>query len=114
MTTPVGSEGMFDNSIAAEGWGGVVASSLDEFVSGATQLYSDQSVWCSSQELGRSLLFQHYTEGHWESVAEALREAVLNRDERRSADITSAMLWHQTARSTEYFSRWIECKERGK
>jgi hypothetical protein len=33
---------------------------------------------------------------------------------RRGQDYFAASLWHHTARSTEYFSRWIEMKETGK
>ena len=29
-------------------------------------------------------------------------------------DYVGAALWHHTARSTEYFSRWIEMKETGR
>lgn len=34
-------------------------------------------------------------------------------DWRRRRDYVGASLWHHTARSTEYFSRWIEVKETG-
>ena len=47
-------------------------------------------------------------------VNNAIEDALLNRDERRSRDNVGAMLWHQTMRSTEYFSRWIELKEENK
>ena len=34
--------------------------------------------------------------------------------ERRAGDVYGALLWQQSARSTEFFSRWIELKERQK
>jgi hypothetical protein len=33
---------------------------------------------------------------------------------RRERDYVGQMLWRQQLRSTEYFSRWIELKERAK
>jgi len=42
-----------------------------------------------------------------DSIVTALKEI----DSRRQRDYSAAMLWHNSARSTEYFSRWIELKE---
>ena len=44
-------------------------------------------------------------------VDDAIAAAVQDMHCRRQRDYTAAMLWHNTARSTEYFSRWIELKE---
>jgi hypothetical protein len=34
-------------------------------------------------------------------------------DARRDADYVGAALWHHRQRSTQYFSKWIEAKNRG-
>jgi hypothetical protein len=47
-------------------------------------------------------------------VTNAVEEALSNMNERRYRDNIGAMLWHQSMRSTEYFSRWIELKEENK
>ena len=43
-------------------------------------------------------------------VRSAVEDAVADLDRRRSVDYFGATLWHHSARSTEYFSRWIELK----
>ena len=108
VTTCIGSEGI--DSKDAE-WGGIVAESVDEFVDGAIRLYTDQTFWDRASKHGESILNHQFNESQWKTVSDALKEAVRNRDERRRRDYNGAMLWHHSARSTEYFSRWIECKE---
>ena len=42
---------------------------------------------------------------------QAVERASSNLSTRRARDYVGQMLWHHTARSTEYFSRWVEIKE---
>jgi hypothetical protein len=62
---------------------------------------------------------------NWDHVKKILLEALPNDNnndddytngmsllsQRRQKDHIQAILWHQSMRSTEYFSRWIELKE---
>lgn len=43
----------------------------------------------------------------------AIEEASRDLSRRREQDFVGQMLWQQQLRSTEFFSRWIELKERG-
>ena len=111
VTTPVGSEGM----TCREGsFGGAVAATLDDFCDGAVALASRPDAYRRAQADGRRLLRERFSGSrNWERVQRrllaALDETSLARA--RRTDTTQAMLWHQSLRSTEYFSRWVELKE---
>jgi len=116
VTTGIGSEGIMSSSSSSsddnnDEWGGIVAESIDEFVDGAVRLYTEQESWDRASKNGDSILVNQFAESQFETVSTALKEAVRNKDNRRGKDYFGSLLWHQTARSTEYFSRWIECKE---
>jgi glycosyltransferase involved in cell wall biosynthesis len=108
LTTSIGSEGM---CLVDDEWGGIVSDSVDEFVNGAVRLYRQQELWDMATQRAETILNDKFGECKWSNVSHALKDAVRHRDDRRRDDHTGALLWHQTARSTEYFSRWIECKE---
>jgi hypothetical protein len=95
-------------------WGGRVADEPAAFAAAAVALATDAASWEASQARGRELLRELYgKEGNLELIKKAVEQA--NDPDslaaRRAEDFTGAMLWHQTARSTEFFSRWIELKE---
>ena len=112
VTTPIGSEGMTmdDNGL----FGGGVASNLDSFCQTAIRLATNPDDYRKAQINGRLLLEKLYcASNNWNQVQKQLLE-VMDHDvlvERRKRDYTQGMLWHQSMRSTEYFSRWVEIKE---
>ena len=115
VTTGIGSEGIpmsptltthHDNN-----WGGIVANNIDDFVDGAICLYTERESWERATGNADSILLKHFAESQFDDVSKALKDAVRNRESHRQDDYFGSLLWHQTARSTEYFSRWIECKE---
>ena len=130
VTTPIGAEGTTMSRECLEsctvrssgqemiddtGWGGLVATDADAIARCAVKLYKDQGLWeearCNSRRLLRMIFDK---EKNLSVVTNAIEEALLNIDERRDRDHIGAMLWHQSVRSTEYFSRWIEFKEENK
>ncbi|EJK48456.1 hypothetical protein THAOC_32744 [Thalassiosira oceanica] len=108
VTTPIGSEGIGD----ARNWGGLVESNSDDFADAAVRLYTDQVEWGRRSEVGGSFL-QGLFEGqvNLQVVREGIDSALSDMHTRRRTNIFGSMLWHQSNRSTEYFSRWIELKE---
>ena len=110
VTTPIGAEGM---TIASdEGWGGCVVSNEDEFVEAAVNLYTTKELWEYSQRKGVELLNSLFNkEQNLQIIDEAISDAMINLQQRRKRDITGQLMWHQSNRSTEYFSKWIELKE---
>lgn len=113
ITTPIGSEGM---TLANGEFGGVVASTLDDFCQGIVDLAKNPLLFQEEQQNACKVLSQLFVhkddnDRRWKSVRDQLMSVRLNMEERRKSDFTRAMLWHSTARSTEYFSKWIELKE---
>lgn len=47
-------------------------------------------------------------------MQQAINTAAETQDNRRARDFVGQMLWSQQLRASEYFSRWIELKERNK
>jgi len=87
--------------IAAEGIGEFgVENVLDQ----ALSLYNDEKLWNESQTFGFSILEDKFNEKFCtDQFFESLKV-------KRSESFLQSLLWFQTLRSTEYFSRWIEVK----
>jgi len=110
-----GGRSQHDSSGAGGGceWGGLAtATTAEEFVQDAVELYTNERLWRASQSRGAALLPLLFGKS---SNAQALLAALSTaRDElhrRRACDYTQAVLWYQGNRATEFFSRWIELKE---
>lgn len=118
VTTPIGSEGMAEDGLDASGdmshnrWGGLVAYDTEKFVSAAVQLYTQKDLWQSCKEKGKELLNMFFDgRVNLPTVENSVRDCISDLNRRREADIFGSILWRDTQRSTEYFSRWIELKE---
>jgi O-antigen biosynthesis protein len=114
VTTCLGAEGMQSASSTTNQWGGAIAQNSREFIQAAVDLYQNEQQWDSAKTKGRELVTELYDVAHWDSVLKTLVEVRENLEARREADFTRAVLWQQSTRSTEYFSRWIELKEKQK
>lgn len=127
VTTPVGAEGTTASrdiltnctvrgnvsDIDDVGWGGLIGTDADAVARCAVRLYRDQGLWDESRRNARRLLRVLFGQKrNLNAVSNAISEAIYNKGIRRSEDHISAILWHQSQRSTEYFSRWVELKER--
>lgn len=96
----------------SEGWGGRVEDTTEALASACEALSRDPLEWHRAQADGRRLLSALYSrEANLEIVREALQSRLDNLSGHRSLDFHGATLWQESARSTEYFSRWIELKE---
>ncbi|KAK9812031.1 hypothetical protein WJX73_010341 [Symbiochloris irregularis] len=100
-TTPVGAEGMFPGAESQP-------EGFPVFVAQATPGHT-----APLHNWGLQLLQQLYgKDARLQVVKEALLTALQHMEKRRSTDYVGQMLWSQQLRATEYFSRWIELKER--
>ena len=117
VTTPIGSEGMMmmgeEDCPTSEQFGGIVAKSDDEFIQAASVLYNDRFEWnkrvtaigdSMSHLCGRDVWTNH--------VGPRLVKALENRQQQRESDYMRSIVWHQSVRSSEYFSKYIEMKEK--
>ena len=98
-----------------EVFGGAIASTLEEFCENAIDLARHPEAYRKAQTRGRFLLGELFSESkNWEHVVQSGLSKVLDKEalaRTRQTDTTQAMLWHQSLRSTDYFSRWVELKE---
>ena len=116
VTTPVGAEGMVDESEALSksraNWGGSIASNSNDFIQAAVEMYTQKEHWKSCQHRGTSLLTQLFNgRTNLPVIEDGITDAIMNLKQRRQSDLVGAILWRDAQRSTEYFSRWIELKE---
>jgi hypothetical protein len=108
VTTKIGVEGMTDGA----DFPGFVSSDLDEAVEHAVLLHKDKSAWEKKASLCGALLQASYEEkSTLNSLKEKIEWILQNIAEQRRFNPLSRVLWHQSFRSTEYFSRWIETKQ---
>ena len=120
VSTPIGAEGMLggaaDNGSppAPGAWGGLCGGlSAEDVAADAAALYTDPALWAACQRSGFRLLGELYgREDNLGRVRAAVEGAAAGLAERRARDSTGAILWQQQYRSSDYFSRWIELKER--
>jgi len=112
ITTLIGSEGM--THLENTSWGGSgTATTEQDIIHDFISLYTDVDVWNQSQVQGFRLLDELYNK---QRTLTALHESLHARYDnltswRHSKNYIGEILWSQSMRSTEYFSRWIELKE---
>jgi hypothetical protein len=111
VTTPIGAEGM---GFPAAEWGGRVAADPDALAAAAIELHEDESAWARAAAAGARLLRDQFDGRRIRArFVEVIERAWATRADRRARDFLGSLLWHQSLRGTEYFSRWIELKRRG-
>ena len=109
VTTSVGSEGLSD----AKFWNGAVCDLPEKFVEAAVTLYSDETLWNEAQAKGKQILLTRFSEEvflpEFAKRIQALKEKLwlLRRN-----NVAGALLWHHSAQSTKYLSKWIEAKNK--
>lgn len=107
VTMPVGAEGMHEDLP----FGGIIAGDNEAFVAAACALYQDEGLWQKASEAGRAIIAQLYSEAATtQALHKRLNWLLEHRDAERIRNFTGSILWQQSMRSTEYFSRWIEAK----
>jgi hypothetical protein len=124
VTTAVGSEGMFmtrkESSGVTHSFAGRVASTINDFVQEAINLATNRKLYHRTREEGFVALETLFpADRNWSHVEHHLMQLLPHEysgesshlQSRRQRDYTRGILWHQATRSTEYMSRWIECKE---
>lgn len=114
VTTDVGAEGMTPVDVGDDA-GMLTANDTASLVSAVVELYKDGASDARRKYVdnGHVLLKQLYDPTrNLNRLDSAVKNALSDLPERRKCDYTASLLWHQNARSTEYFSKWIELKEK--
>ncbi|CAI5983785.1 unnamed protein product [Closterium sp. NIES-64] len=115
MTEGAGEGGGGKQGGGPQQWGGLCGTGdAEAFAADAVRLYSDPHLWTTCQSAGRTILHQQFgMHSNAPALLAALSAAKKNMRDNRMHDYTGAILWHDSNRATEYFSRWIELKEMG-
>ena len=123
ITTPIGGEGIGVPGVFEKGyddmddiklnWGGRFDCSTPQaFASAAVDSFTNESLWTKQSKRGVELRSELFDK---EKTIPPILETIANRRENlptiRNQDFIGASFWHQSNRSTDFFSRWIELKE---
>lgn len=109
VSTPIGAEGMGDPTA----WGGLVADSTQSFCDAAAALYTEEALWQKCTAQGRTILRERFEPSrNGAKLIAKLLDLKQNLAAQRQQNLVGRILWREEARSTEYFSRWIELKNR--
>lgn len=107
--TKVAAEGMIGDLL----FGGYIKDSWDEFAVACADLYLDKTAWIKAQNCGFEIIDRLYNPiKNSEKFIKAILESRENLKTTRHNNFFGSILWHQSMRSTEYFSKWIEEKNK--
>ncbi len=108
VTTMIGAEG-----ISKGRWNGYVCHDPAQFADAAVSLYHDEKRWNEAQQTGYEILATRFArENFIPAFSDKLRAIADNLYVHRQANFIGKMLQFHSMRSTEYMSRWIECKSK--
>jgi O-antigen biosynthesis protein len=111
-------------SIAAEGmtgtdsngdkfFGGDISDNWEDFACKASILYTDSNLWLKAQERGFQIINDIFSRNNnKDAFYQALKSVTKNITKTRSNNFVGSILWRDSQRSVEYFSRWIELKSK--
>ena len=123
VTTPIGAEGFLAaptgaaglmDELARDGFGGaVVEADAEAIARAAIELHESDDLWRRAQFNGARIVASDLNgERHGRLLGERLDGISAGLAQARRANLVGAMLREHQCRSTEYFSRWIETKNR--
>jgi glycosyltransferase involved in cell wall biosynthesis len=111
VTTGVGTEGIAGDLP----WNGFVADSPAQLAKCAVELYHDKAVWNESRLNGWRIVRERFREELFEKdLLNRLDVLISGIQEHRTNNFIGALLWHHSAQSTKYLSKWIEAKNQNK
>lgn len=109
IATSIGAEGI----AGSDQWPGVVTNDPDLFAEAAVNLSLDQQRWKTCQEIGISVINDNFNLAfHLPRLIERIVSVQSNLVAHRQQNFIGKMLMHQSMRSTEFMSRWIEAKNK--
>ncbi len=109
ITTAIGAEGIAPKYA----WPGAVTDQLDEFVQLAVDIYLNESHWLEQQTKIKSVLHPKFdSDINKRYLIARITQQLTQLEQYRIKSPLQAILWHQTLRSTQYMSQWIEEKNK--
>lgn len=109
ITTMVGAEGIAGDLP----WPGAVADNLEQMARHAVDIHQNKGLWEKHRQHTKVILRERFsTEEHSQNLLKRINETVSSLQLHRNNNFLGQMLQHHTLKSTEYMSRWIECKNK--
>ena len=94
-------------------WPGAIVEDADEFARAAVRLHEERQDWEVQQTRAQLVMAALYDQSAIAAeIGHEFRSLLEELPARRAANVVGSILWHQSMRSTDYFSRWIEAKNR--
>lgn len=113
VTTRIGIEGMLPPKLIAEA--DFIADDESHFASQAVKLHEDAAAWKRASNLGERALLDFFSaEKNEAELLQAIRDLKSSLMARRAQNWVGQILEQNQFRSTKYFSKWIEEKEKNK
>ncbi len=109
VTTESGAEGIDHTNH----WPGVISNEIKTMADAAVLLHDDAQLWQAASDKSSAVLRRQFdTPDHQYQLTLHLENLVTQLSAHRSTLIMQQLLWHETLRSTQYMSQWIEAKNR--
>lgn len=108
VTTAIGIEGICNKSA----WAGVVTEDSEAFIAQAVRLYENESAWQQASARCPSIRDRFSAEKHRPALLAKIDTLLCSLDAQRHSNFVGTVLQHHQFRSTEYFSRFLELKEK--
>ena len=109
VTTAIGAEGIASH----DHWPGTIVENDEQFIDAAISLYQDKPSWQSAQKRGADILKSKFLYAdHANLLVQRVENLMDNLIEHRKENFIGQMLNLNNMKSTEYMSRWIECKNK--
>lgn len=115
VTTNIGAESMCGaESMQGDlAWGGLIENNYQAIAGAAVKLYSDESLWQTSQQQGLGILQKYFgATDHSQALVERIESLQANLVTERQQNFMGTMLRHHSLKCTQYMSQWIEAKNR--
>lgn len=110
VTSAIGAEGM---RLSPHVFAGIVSESIQDWAQGIQELCLDPEFWKKNQKLGFETLEQLFSQDQNRVLFSKKLEFILeNKKELREKNKVGRILEREQLRSTKYFSKWIEAKNK--
>jgi len=107
ITTTVATEGIHYPA----GWPGAVADTVDDMARQAVELHNQQTSWNNAAARAALIIDEQFaTRANQQRLVNTTESLVTNLTQHRQGLFLQQLLWHETLRSTQYMSQWIEAK----
>lgn len=107
VTTPIGAEGMHGELA----WSGFIEDEPKAFAEAAIKLYTNSTIWKTSQLNGFQIINDRYRKEHFHNMLDE-KLSYLNQQllKHREANFIGSMLMHHRVKSTQHLSKYIVAK----